>query len=77
MNIPGLVSTLSFNVKTGSAAFFCGFSSSSLSMLTFRTASAQARDLLVLFFRQERDTFSREECIEEVLEDPSKDESDR
>ena len=47
---PGLVSTLSFNVETGSAAFFCWFSSLSLSMLTFRAASAQARALLVLFF---------------------------
>jgi hypothetical protein len=49
---------------------------SSLSMLTFRAASAQARALLVLFFRRERDTFSQEECVEEVLEDPSKEESD-
>jgi hypothetical protein len=49
----------------------------SLSMLTFRAASAQARALLILFFRWERDTFSHEECVEEVLEDPSKEESDR
>ena len=76
MNIPGLVSTLSFNVETGSAAFFCGFSSSSLSMPTFRAASAQARALTVLFLCRERDTFSRKECIEEVLEDSSKDELD-
>ena len=51
MYIPGLVSTLSFNVETGSVAFFFGFSSSSLSMLTFRAASAQARALFVLFFQ--------------------------
>jgi hypothetical protein len=51
MNIPGLVSTLSFNVETGSAAFFCWFSLSSLSMLTFRAASVQASAMLVLFFQ--------------------------
>jgi len=46
------LSTLSFNVENGSAAFFCWFtSSSSLSMLTFRTASVQAHTLLVLFFQ--------------------------
>ena len=74
MNIPGLVYTLSFNVKTRSAAFFCWFSSLSLS-LTFCAASAQARTLTVLFLRQERDTFSCEE-LEEVLEDSSKEELD-
>ena len=77
MYIPGLVSTLSFNVETGSAAFFCGFLSSSLLMLTFRAASAQARTLTFLFLWRERDTFSREECIEIVLEDSPKEESDR
>jgi hypothetical protein len=51
MNISGLVPMLSFNVETGSAAYFGWFSLLSLLMLTFRTASAQALALLVLFFR--------------------------
>jgi hypothetical protein len=48
----------------------------SLSMLTFRAASAQARTLTFLFLWRERDTFSHEECIEIVLEDSPKEESD-
>ena len=51
MNISGLVPMLSFNVETGSAAYFGWFSLLSFLMLTFRAASAQALALLVLFFR--------------------------